>query len=144
MRATGRYDHIPPGTVRFWAWLDSAVSWTLALPPLAPYFLGGIYWLNGLLGGVAQPPEFTPIHLLFVSLTGSLVSVWVLARLLHPVGLLAVIDGWGRLWVGASLIWIIALGGPPVLWLFVLTEWSGAFVQLRAAYFRRQGRVTAG
>ena len=128
------YDHVPASTVRFWALLDSAVSWTLSLPPLAPYFLKSIYWLNGLLGGVSQPPPFEPIHLLFVSLTGSLVSVWVLARLLHPVGLLAVIDGWARLWVGASLIWIMALGGPPVLWLFVVTEWAGALAQLRAAY----------
>lgn len=128
------YDHIPARTVRFWAWLDSAVSWSLALPPLAPWFLKGIYALNGLFGGEPQPPPFEPIHLLFVSLTGSLVSVWVLARLLHPVGLLAVIDGWARLWVGASLIWIMALGGPPVLWLFVATEWAGGVAQLRAAY----------
>lgn len=128
------FNHIPASTVRFWAWLDSAVTWMLAIPALAPHFLGGLYWLNGLLGGATQPPEFQPIHLLFVSLTGSLVSVWVIARLLHPVGLLAVIDGWGRLWVGASLVWILLLGGPPVLGLFVLTEWAGAAAQLRAAY----------
>lgn len=132
-----RFDHIPAGTVRFWAWLDSAVTWMLAIPPLAPYFLNSIYWLNGLLGGSTQAPVFEPIHLLFVSLTGSLVGTWVLARLLHPVGVLAVIDGWARLWVGASLIWIILLGGPPVLWLFVATEWAGSIGQLRVAYRRR-------
>lgn len=132
------YDHIPARTVRFWALLDSAVTWMLAIPALAPTFLDGIYWLNGLLGGAAEPPHFEPIHLLFVSLTGSMVSTWVIARLLHPNGLLAVIDGWMRLWVGASLIWIIALGGPPVLWLFVLTEWAGSVAQLRAAYRPRR------
>jgi len=128
------YDHIPARTVRFWALLDSAVTWMLAIPALAPTFLDGIYCLNGLLGGAAEPPHFEPIHLMFVSLTGSMVSTWVIARLLHPNGLLAVIDGWMRLWVGASLIWVIALGGPPVLWLFVLTEWAGSVAQLRAAY----------
>ena len=35
-----------------------------------------------------------------------------------------------------SIVWIIlAMGGPPVLWLFVFTEWIGALAQLRAAYF---------
>lgn len=131
-----RFDHIPAKTVRFWALLDSAVTWMLAVPPLAPYFLNSIYWLNGLLGGASAPPAFEPIQLLFVSLTGSMVSVWVIARWLNPTGLMAVIDGWGRLWVGASLIWIIALGGPPVLWLFVLTEWAGSVAQLRLAYRR--------
>lgn len=133
-----RHAHIPASTVRFWAWLDSAVTVMLALPPLAPKFIAMVYWLNGLLGGVATPPAFEPIHLLFVCLTGSLVSVWVIARLLHPVGLLAVIDGWGRLWVALLLAYvIIVMGGPQALWLFVFTEGAGTVAQLRAAYRRR-------
>jgi hypothetical protein len=130
------FDHIPASTVRFWAWLDSAVTWSLALPPLSPHFIGFLYTLNGWIGGTSVVPHFEPIHGVFVSLTGSLVSVWVLARLLHPVGLLAVIDGWARLWVGASLLWwMLGYGAPPILGLFVLTEWLGALAQLRAAYF---------
>lgn len=138
-----RFQHIPAKTVRFWAWLDTAVTWMLSIPPLAPKFIAGIYWLNGLLGGTGTPPVFEPIHIVFLSLTGSLVSVWVLARLLNPVGLMSVIDGWGRLWIGATLIWIIvAMGGPPVLWCFVFTEWIGAFAQLRAAYFPKTGSIS--
>ncbi len=137
------FAHIPSSTVRFWAWLDSAVTWSLALPPMAPKFIGFLYWLNGLIGGTATAPVFEPIHILFVSLTGSLVSVWVIARLLNPAGVLAVVDGWGRLWVGATIVWIIvAMGGPPVLWMFVFTEWIGAFAQLRAAYFPARGSIS--
>jgi len=132
------FNHIPASTVRFWAWVDSAVTWSLALPPMAPQFIALIYWLNGLLGGSEVAPDFAPIHLVFVCLTGSLVSVWVIARLLHPAPILAVIDGWGRLWVGALLVWfILGLGAPPALWLFVFTEWIGALAQLRAAYWPR-------
>ncbi|PPE73549.1 hypothetical protein C3942_12150 [Solimonas fluminis] len=128
---------IPPRTVRFWAGLDAGIAW-MAIPPLAPKFLAMIYWLNGLLGGdAAAPPLDQPMHLLFVCLTGALVGTWALARLLHPVGLLGVIDGWARLYVAAVLAWVIlGLDGPPILWLFVLTETAGTLSQLRAAYAR--------
>ena len=139
-----RYDHIPARTVRFWAWLDSAVTWMLALPPLAPKFIATLYWLNGLIGGNPVAPAFEPIHLLFVCLTGALVSVWVIARLLHPVGLLAVIDGWARLYVAFVLVWfIVGMDGPSVLWLFVFTEGAGAVAQLRAAYWPRAQTAAA-
>ncbi len=131
-----RFEHIPVKTVRFWAWLDTAVTWMLSVPPLAPHFIGSLYWLNGQFGGVATAPPFEAMHIVFVSLTGSLVSVWCIARLLYSAGWMAAVDGWGRLWVGATLVWIIlAMDGPPVLWCFVFTEWIGAQAQLRAAYF---------
>ncbi|MES0873804.1 hypothetical protein [Sinimarinibacterium thermocellulolyticum] len=132
-----RYDHVPARTVRFWAGVDSAVTLMLALPPLAPKFIEMLYWANGLIGGTAEAPPFEPIHHLFVYLTGTLVSVWVVARLLHPVGLFAVIDGWGRLYVALVLAWVVlARDGPPILWLFVFTEGAGTISQLRAAYRR--------
>ncbi len=131
-----RFDHISTKTVRFWAWLDTAVSWLPAIPPLSVHFIGGLYTLNGLMGGVSQAPVFEPIHLVFVSLMGSLVTVWCAARILYAAPWMAVVDGWGRLWVGATLVWFLVINGaPPILWLFVFTEWIGAFAQLRAAYF---------
>mgnify|MGYP006138192393 CR=1 FL=1 len=52
---------------------------------------------------------------------------------------MAVIDGWGRLYVALVLVWfIVGLDGPPVLWLFVFTEGAGAVAQLRAAYGRHR------
>ena len=130
------YDHIPLKTVRFWAWLDTAVTWVPAIPPLSIYFISGLYTMNGLIGGVSTAPVFEPIHLVFVSLMGSLVTIWCLARILFAAPWMAVVDGWGRLWIGATLVWIIfAMDGPPILWMFVFTEWIGAFAQLRVAYF---------
>ena len=130
------FDHIPVKTVRFWAWLDTAVTWMPAIPPLSIYFVNGLYAMNGWLGGVAEAPVFEPIHLMFVSLMGSLVTLWCMVRILYTQPWMAAVDGWGRLWVGATLVWIIlAMGGPPILWMFVFTEWIGAFAQLRAAYF---------
>lgn len=133
------FDHIPVKTVRFWAWLDTAVTWMPAIPPLSIYFVNGLFVMNGWLGGVAQAPVFEPIHLMFVSLMGSLVTLWCVVRILYAQPWMAVVDGWGRLWIGATLVWIIlAMGGPPILWMFVFTEWIGAFAQLRAAYFTQR------
>ncbi len=132
-----RYAQLSPAKVRFWASLDAALAW-MAIPPLAPQFLALTYWLNGLLGGTAVAPSLAePMHLLFICLSGALIGTWALARLLHPVGLLGVIDGWARLYVAAVLAWVILLaGGPPVLWLFVFTEAAGSVSQLRSAYAR--------
>lgn len=138
-----RYAHIPAGTVRFWALLDTAVTWSLAIPVMVPYFIGFIYTLNGWLGGTPEPPEFAPIHMLFVCLTGSLVSIWVVARLLHPIGLFGVIDAWGRLWISLVLIWlIVGYDAPRVLWIFVFTEMAGTVGQLRAAWRSPEGMPT--
>ena len=133
-----RFDHIPTKTVRFWAWLDTAVTWMPAIPALSIYFLNGLYWMNGLLGGSATPPATEPIHLVFVSLMGSLVTLWCVVRIVWVQGWMAAADGWGRLWIGATLVWfIVGYGAPPILWMFVFTEWIGAFAQLRAAYAPR-------
>lgn len=130
------FDHIPIKTVRFWAWLDTSVTYMPAIPPLSLKFIAAIYWINGLLGGVATAPVFEPIHIVFVSLMGSLIAIWCAARLLTPTPIMAVIDGWGRLWIGLTFIYImLALDGPPLLWCFVFTQWAGAFAQLREAYF---------
>lgn len=129
-------DHVPAATVRFWALLDTGVL-SLALPFTAPLFIGGLYGLNGLLGGVSTAPAFDPLALFFVNLSGVLVLVWVAARLLHPVGVLALVDAVGRLLVSVLIAWyIVAEGAIPALWLFVGTELAGAIAQGRAVLRR--------
>lgn len=131
-------DRVRRKTVRFWAMVDAAVSYTLALPPLAEHFLSALYFLNGKLGGDPTVPVFGPLQLFFVCLTGSMVSIWCLARYLKPIGLFALIDGWGRVWISALIIYFVAFAGAPrVLLMFVVTEMAGAVMQLREVYKRR-------
>ena len=127
-----RFDHVPPRTVRFWALVDTSVI-VLALPFTAKAFLSLIYWGNGLLGFDATVPAFGAIQMFFVNLAGMLVAVWAIARLVHPVGLLAYVDALGRTAVAALIAWYVLVeGAPAVLWLFVFTECAGAIAQLRA------------
>jgi len=127
-----RFAHVSPRTVRFWAWIDTSVI-VLALPITAKAFLALIYGLNGLLGFEAQVPAFGAIQMFFVNLAGMLVAVWAIARLVHPIGLLAFIDAIGRSAVAMLIAWyVLAEDAPPALWLFVFTEGAGAVAQLRA------------
>ena len=127
-----RFDHVSPGTVRLWAWIDTSVI-VLALPFTAKAFLSVVYGLNGLLGFDSTVPAFGAIQMFFVNLAGMLVAVWAIARLLHPVGVLGFIDAVGRSAVGLLIVWYVVVeGAPPALWFFVATEWIGAIAQFRA------------
>ena len=127
-----RFDHVSPQTVRFWAFVDTSVI-VLALPFTAKAFLSLIYWANGLLGHEATVPGFGAIQMFFVNLAGMLVAVWAIARLVHPIGLLAYIDALGRSAVALLIAWyVLSEGAPPILWFFVFTEGAGAVAQLRA------------
>ena len=131
-------NHVRRRTVRFWALVDSSVSYTLAMPPLAQHFIDLLYVVNGKLGGGAVAPTFTPMALFFVCLSGSLVAVWCVARYLKPIGAFALVDGWGRVWISLLIVWFVAIeGAPRVLLLFIITEMIGAVAQLREVYRRR-------
>lgn len=137
MSLASRFDHVPARTVRFWAMVDSGVI-ALALPFTAPLFLDLLYALNGAMGFEPQVPAIGALEMFFINLAGTLVAVWVLARLLHPVGVLAFVDGLGRLAVAALIVGYVTLtDAPPVLWFFVLTEVGGALPQLWACARRR-------
>lgn len=128
-------DRVRRRKVRFWALVDTAVSYPLALPPMAEHFLSALYFLNGKLGGDAQAPAFEPMQLFFVSLSGSLVAMWCLARYLKPIGLFALIDGWGRVWVSLLIVYFVAVeGAPRVLLVFIVSEMAGAISQLLEVY----------
>lgn len=129
------FDQVRPQTVRFWAWVDSGIVLALGIPPLAERFIALLYRINGALGGTSSAPAFHPIQMFFVALSGALVAVWVVARLLHPTGLMAVVDGVGRLWVsGLILYFVLAKNAPGIILAFVLTEAAGALAQLSEAY----------
>src|ERR1700709_2712362 len=131
-------DRVRRRKVRFWAIVDSSVSYPLALPPLAEHFISLLYNINGKLGGEENAPPFPPTAMFFVCLSGSLISLWCIARYLKPIGLFALIDGWGRVWISLLIVWFVAVeGAPRVLLLFVVTELLGAIAQLHEVYFRK-------
>ncbi len=131
-------------TVRFWALVDSSVSYTLALPPLAEHFVSMLYYVNGKLGGSSATPTLTPVGMFFVCLSGSLIALWCVARYVKPIGVFALIDGWGRVWISLLIVWFVTVeSAPRVLLIFIVTEMLGAFAQLHEVYVRKPRRLIA-
>lgn len=116
------------------AGLDLAVTLPFALPFIAEALIVGIYLLDGLLG-LATPAlyfETGPFGMMFVHIMGVLGVVWALARLRTPTAELARMDAVARLVVAALIIYAIASGATPILWLFVATEIGGSALQFHA------------
>jgi len=99
-----------------------ATPWTFALAH------GQISSLNLALGGAALP-GFTPFHMLFACLMGSVVLVWSLLRILEPTQRLGHFDGIARFLFSLWMAWCLALTGAPVLWLFVVPEFAWGVAQ---------------
>lgn len=121
-------------TIRGVAWVDLAVTLPFALPFIAEAVVALIYILDRWLG-FGTPAilfEMGPLAMMFVHIMGVLGVVWALARLRVPSPLLARIDALARLAVAALIVYAVAEGATPVLWLFVVTEIGGSAVQFAA------------
>ncbi len=99
-----------------------ATPWTFALVH------GHLSGLNLALGGAALP-AFTPFHMLFACLMGSVVLVWSVLRILEPTTRLGRFDGVARflfsLWMG----WCLYVTGEQLLWLFIVPEFAWGVAQ---------------
>lgn len=77
--------------------------------------------LNLSMGGAALPP-FAQLHILITCLMGSLVLLWSVRRLLEPSLALGRYDGAGRFLFATWMLWALAQGGLPLVWLFLVPE----------------------
>lgn len=127
---------VPPtfntGPVRIWSAIDALITGPLLIPASALWYIDTLYQLNNLLGEQILTPRFNGLQLFFVCLAGGLGVLWALIRLLWPQPKLSLADSLGRLWfAGLISLFVIEYELPDILWLFVLTELSGAMHQGR-------------
>lgn len=99
-----------------------ATPWTFAI---AHAQLSGI---NQQLGGAALP-LFTPFHVLFACLLGSIVLVWSVLRINDPQPRFGRYDGVGRFLFSTWMAWALQATGAPLLWLFLVPEMAWGLVQ---------------
>ncbi len=112
-------------TVRFWAGLDFLVTLPLVVPPGVAVLLDLLNGLNRAFGGTGAL-SLSATGMLFACLTGALAVTWAVARWWRADAGLGRLDAVARLWVGAVIVVAVLQGLPPVLLLFVVTEWAGA------------------
>lgn len=114
--------------VRASAYYDLIVTAAFATPWSFALAHTQLSRLNQWLGGTALP-EFTPFHLLFACLMGSVVLVWSLLRLLHPQSHHGRYDGSARLLFSTWMLWALQATGAPLLWLFIVPELAWGVAQ---------------
>lgn len=88
-------------------------------------------WLHGLLSQWQPLPPFEPMHVLMANLMGSVVLVWSVVRLRHPLPVMGLYDGVARALFGAwQLYYLLVAGGVPLVAMFTVFELGFGVAQL--------------
>ena len=114
--------------VRASAWYDLLLTACFATPWTFALAHGQLSAVNQWLGGAALP-AFSPFHILFACLMGSVVLVWSVLRLHATTPLFGRYDGVGRFLFSLWMTWALVHTGAPLLWLFVVPEFAWGVAQ---------------
>jgi hypothetical protein len=114
--------------VRASAWYDLLLTAPFATPWTFALMHAQLSALNQWLGGAALP-AFSPFHLLFAGLMGSVVLVWSALRLRTTESVFGRYDGVTRFLFASWMGWTLATTGAPLLWLFVVPEFAWGVLQ---------------
>ena len=115
VRASGAYDLIV--TAGF------ATPWTFGLVHAA------LNSVSDALGtsGFAEPDL---MQILYANLMGSVVVIWSLLRVIRPLRVHGLFDGFARVLFSIWMAYALTQGGPDLLWLFLAVEIGWGVVQL--------------
>ena len=110
---------------------DLVITVAFATPWTAAIMLDLQRWLHTGLGAAgAQLPDFGPVQMMFVNMAGTAVTMWAIARILHPVPALIAIDTLiGRVAFSAWMIVALASGASAVIAVFLVLEVVWAMLQ---------------
>lgn len=134
-----------PAPVRFGragAIYDLVVTVAFATPWTAMIMLDLQRWLHTALGAPgAQLPDFGPVQMLFMNMAGTAVTMWAIARIIHPVPTLIAIDTLiGRVAFSVWMIVALASGASAVIAVFLALEVVWAMLQGAGLVERLRGR----
>jgi hypothetical protein len=109
---------------------DLVVTLPFATPWSAEAVLAGIRRVHHALAlGGDAPPAFTPTHLFFVALFGTIVSLWSAVRLLRPSAFHGAADTVGRALFSTWMVYALSQGATRVLGVFLVLEVAWMFAQ---------------
>ncbi|RKG77456.1 hypothetical protein [Corallococcus terminator] len=109
---------------------DLVVTLPFATPWTADAVLSGVRYVHHALslGGEALP-AFTPTHLFFVALFGTIVSLWAGVRILRPSAFHGAFDTVGRALLSSWMIYALSQGATQALVAFLVLELAWMFAQ---------------
>jgi len=123
LRATSR-------AVRVSALCDLAITLPFATPWTAGFLIDHLRQLHVQLGlSGALPPGFDPMHLFFVSLFGTIATLWAVLRAWTPELRFGVLDMAARIVCSAWMVHALWLGQTSILVPMLVLELAWFFVQ---------------
>jgi hypothetical protein len=125
--------------VRFGGLYDLIASFPFALPGLVSMQLATLEKIQHALGLSGQFPLFEPVHLFFLNLMGTIVTIWSVLRIVKPEPLFGLADGIGRFaFAGLMLYYLVVWCIPQVVVLFLVPEILFGIAQLGGYWLYRQ------
>lgn len=117
--------------VRSSAIYDLILTGAFAFPVIASFKLDLLRTLHVAANFSGSFPGFDPMHLFFVHLTGSVVVIWSLLRILNPQPLFGFYDGLCRVLFSIAMANALFLhNGTGLIWFFLVPEILWAVIQL--------------
>ncbi|MCY1041052.1 hypothetical protein OV208_06955 [Corallococcus sp. bb12-1] len=109
---------------------DLTVTLPFATPWTADAVLSGVRSVHHALSlGGDAPPAFTPMHLFFVALFGTIVSLWAGVRILRPSAFHGAFDTVGRALFSTWMLFALSQGATRALVVFLVLELAWMFAQ---------------
>ena len=120
---------------------DLVVTVPFATPWTAAVALAGVQQLHHALSLGGDPlPAFTPTHLFFVTLFGTIVTLWSVVRILRPTAFHGAADTVGRALFSTWMMVALAQGATQALVGFLVLELAWMFAQGGAILGARRWR----
>jgi hypothetical protein len=127
--------------VRFSGLYDLIVTFPFALPGMVSVQLLTLAKIQDSLGFSGQFPVFEPMHLFFLNLLGSIVTIWSVLRIVKPEPLFVLADGVGRAAFSSLMIYYLAVWSMPrIVVLFLVPEILFGAMQLGGYWWYRKSR----
>jgi hypothetical protein len=129
--------------VRWSGIYDILMTTAFAIPVIRSLQIGVLGKLHQVLDWGGDFPGFEPIHLMFMGLLGSIVTVWSVLRIIHPESKFGLFDSAARFLFSMHMILALLSGSTRIIWLFFVPEITWGIVQL-AGYFMQIKSQTVG
>lgn len=128
--------------VRASAIYDLLVTFPFALPWLATWQISMLGVLHESFSLPGDMPEFSPLHLFFANLMGSVVVVWSVLRVHKPEALFGLYDSVARFLFSYTMLYYLLMeNATALLWVLFIPEMIWGLVQFFGFWSLRDSQL---
>jgi hypothetical protein len=129
--------------VRWSGIYDIIMTTPFAIPAIRSLKIAVLGTLHQVLDWGGDVRDFEPIHLMFMSLLGSIVSVWSVLSIFRPESVFGLYDSTARFLFSMHMILALTFGGTRIVLLVLVPETTWAIVQLPGYFLLSKSHVVA-